>query len=73
MMCNTSHRRYAPIAVFVVAWLKTKIYFGNTLRSTGKRFRGVMSRLKRFIYRETPQLHEMSKPLNDLSELSLAQ
>jgi hypothetical protein len=44
--------RFLPVAVFVVAWLKTKIYFGTAVRLIGKRFGALVLRFKRRVLRE---------------------
>ena len=44
--------RFLPVAVFVVAWLKTKISFGSSVRLVGKRFGALVRRFKRRVFRE---------------------
>jgi hypothetical protein len=44
--------RFLPVAVFVVAWLKTKIYFRSSARFVGKRFGALVRRFKRRVFRE---------------------
>jgi hypothetical protein len=64
---NINFLRYLPIAVFVIAWLKTKVYFGNSLRSVGRRFGDMVLKVKLRFVRETRQQHEMRQPINDHS------
>ena len=41
-------RRFAPLAVFAVAWLKTKVHFGNLLKDVCRRAAVLTRSAKRF-------------------------
>jgi hypothetical protein len=57
-------RRFLPVAVFVVAWLKTKIFFGSALRSVGRHTAAMVLRVKRRIFGQTRQVNETREPIN---------
>ena len=67
-MCKQLHFkpffRFLPVAVFAVAWLKTKIYFGSSVRWVGRRFGALLLRVKQRIFSDRGRLAEMREPIN---------
>jgi hypothetical protein len=56
--------RFFPVGVFVIVWLRSKIYFGNTLKSVGRWFWSLVLRAKRRAFRQADQHLEMRQPMN---------
>jgi hypothetical protein len=58
-------RRYLPVAVYAVAWLRTKLSFGNIFRAACSRMSDLANAAKRRICRkaEQPEGHEMKRAL----------
>jgi hypothetical protein len=56
--------RFFPVVVFVIVWLRSKIYLGNTLKSVGGWFWALVLRAKRRAFRQADQHLEMRQPMN---------
>jgi hypothetical protein len=53
--------------VFAVAWLKSKIYFGSSVRWFGRRVGALVLRVKQRMFRDRRRLAEMREPINPIS------
>ncbi len=50
--------------MFAVAWLKSKVYFGSSVRWVGRRVGALVLRVKQRIFRDRCRLAEMREPIN---------